>query len=878
VDPEIFRKIEINQENKVRIYKGLIILFLCFFIFAKEGSAFDTMIEYENKTRDGEEWFSNIDNCFSSGKAIFQLSVGDLNNVSIPHYLKANMTHESGDSRAGWSAILTLGRAYLYMRMLLSFSFLSIVAIIALGAEYMAMLDVCTNAFVIAPHEYTNIALGYKCCPKHAGDSNSGRCSGETKKKVHFVQGDNKEPPLTEVDVPFFYHCDPKWDPDTNDGAIDLNDSDRRKKLGNTYGYMKEASPYCTNGYGKLVGPNAVSITEDAGYGFPKDPKELIGHVLVYHVSLWKRIGVPFFDWKSQHTACTEQSGGTLFSITGKSRVQGTYALMAYYKFNNKIGKVQLCVAAPYTLFPVEIGCTYIPPPVNLADMPYLDIAEGTRCIYFHSGRVDLKSLGLYIKKSMPDDPHGNKESVSRFLMSDMHFTSTVVGCILDLLNKVFIDTGGTTGQPTFFQSIQENLKKIVLATLVLYVVLTGIKMMSAGESLKRADYVMFALKFALVAYFTLGNAWFEIDENGKKVGIYYGIIDGSQQIASYFMGAQNMSDPLGHCRYQYGNGQLLSQRQIPAVGVIKSTSGAKGFLEMTVWDLIDCRVVNYLNMGSCDYTFTGLIAIWSITALILVSGIGFILCIAMFIYSYMLLKIIFKFAHIFILSMFIITILVAVSPIMIVFVLFEFTKGIFDSWLKMLLGYIIYPGMHFAFIALMLATFDSIYFGGLKLDAGSPSIFEQCKGLGQGDDGDAPTSPICAIANKLNADGKVDKDSASNNMCGMSIGNIVSSLNETKHLWLLGSYTVMDGDVVEALFITMLKLALMAFLFFMLTNSVSGIFAYLAGVESLDSVAKGDLSGAFKKAFAFSATLPFKPLKMIAKKRAKKDSDKKQR
>jgi len=42
------------------------------------------MIDYENKTRDGSSWFSHIDNCFSSGKAIFQLSVGDFNNVNIP--------------------------------------------------------------------------------------------------------------------------------------------------------------------------------------------------------------------------------------------------------------------------------------------------------------------------------------------------------------------------------------------------------------------------------------------------------------------------------------------------------------------------------------------------------------------------------------------------------------------------------------------------------------------------------------------------------------------------------------------------------------------------------------------------------------------------
>jgi type IV secretion system protein VirB6 len=324
-------------------------------------------------------------------------------------------------------------------------------------------------------------------------------------------------------------------------------------------------------------------------------------------------------------------------------------------------------------------------------------------------------------------------------------------------------------------------------------------------------------------------------------------------------MGAQNMSDPLGHCRFQYGSEQLLSQRDISATGGISPTAGANGVVKMTVWDLIDCRLINYLNMGTCNYSFAGLIAIWSITALILVSGIGFVLCIAMFIYTYMLLKIIFKFTHIFILSMFSITILVAVSPIMITFALFDFTKGIYDTWSKMLLGYIIYPGLHFAFIALMLATFDNIYFGDLKMDPASNSIFEQCKEKGSSE------SPICAIANNVSDNNTVDK--AMKDMCDMDIGHIIKGLYETTDLWILGTFTKMSSSVVDALFLTMLKLALMAFLFFMLMNTISTFFAYLTGVESVAGLAKGDLSGAFKKAFGTMASSPFKAVKKAVSK-----------
>ena len=302
------------------------------------------------------------------------------------------------------------------------------------------------------------MVLGHKCAPENP---NHGT--------VKFVKGDGqKNTPLTAVDVPFFYHCDPMWDPD------------KGEKLDITYGYMGAASPYCTNDFGKLVGESPASMSNS--YGLPTNPKQLIGHVLVSHTSILGRLfgdsgslvdifKFIFADYRDQHPACTFQIGHTLFDIIGESSPKGFFQLIGYYRFDSSIGKVQFCVAAPYTLFPVKIGCTYVPPPVNLLDTPFLNIAEGTRCIYFGSGRTDLKSLGLSINKdALVTDIAGNKKSVSNFLMSDMHVTSTVVGCILDLLDKVFIDTRDGENQPTFFQNIQKNLKKIVVATLTLYV------------------------------------------------------------------------------------------------------------------------------------------------------------------------------------------------------------------------------------------------------------------------------------------------------------------------------------------------------------------------------------------------------------------------
>ena len=259
----------------MRHFGGLIILLFSILVFSSKGYCFDTMVEYENKTRDGSAWFSHMDNCFSSGKAVFQLSVGDFNNVSIPHYLSKNMTLKAS-TRAGWSMLATVGRAYLYISMLTSFSVASIIGLLAIGIEYLIMLDICTNAHIIAPHEYANLVLGHKCSPKNP-----------SRGPVEFVKGNSTmNTPLTAVDVPFFYHCDPMWDPDKGDGGgtLEKGDKDYREKLDNTYGYMGAASPYCTNDFGKLVGEDSVSNS----YGLPTEPKKLIGHALVSHTKFQK--------------------------------------------------------------------------------------------------------------------------------------------------------------------------------------------------------------------------------------------------------------------------------------------------------------------------------------------------------------------------------------------------------------------------------------------------------------------------------------------------------------------------------------------------------------------------------------------------------------
>ncbi|MDJ1257025.1 MAG: hypothetical protein MRQ12_06050, partial [Candidatus Midichloria mitochondrii] len=80
-------------------------------------------------------------------------------------------------------------------------------------------------------------------------------------------------------------------------------------------------------------------------------------------------------------------------------------------------------------------------------------------------------------------------------------------------------------------------------------------------------------------------------------------------------------NDPIGFCQYQLEGFNLFGEREIPVSAVIQSTGtegassgyilnqtlqptmGFKDKVKITVWDLIDCKLLNYLNLGSCKYT-----------------------------------------------------------------------------------------------------------------------------------------------------------------------------------------------------------------------------------------------------------------------------------
>jgi type IV secretion system protein VirB6 len=740
-----------------------------------------------------------VDNCFSSGKIMVN-SISELDQTYMPGTITRNDKPPPAGG-TGW-AIGSMAATFTTMAFFITNPLGWAAGILVAGIELAVMIDACTNTYVVAPHEYFN------------------RQDGKTCQIVDGVATYVQPNALTINDIPFFYHCDPMYDPidkaSGGTGTLSTKNDKDASFIGRTYGYMGAASQYCT---GNL-----------RTYGDRAKQQGLVGKIIVE--------SAPWISRRSQEHNCStqEDTAGRWTSHFGPGEDHYVYPLKlySYYKMFDKTGKIRMCVASIYTMLPVRIACGTIAPPgdENSVD-PFLKAyVSDTRCAYLIQPRKDLQSLGASL--SQTDQDGNSRKSVKLFLQSDFHFTSTVVGCLKDMITKIFIKApsggAGTHGEKPFFQKVQERLKSIVLAILVLYVAFVGIKVMTSPEPPKRGEAIMMIIKFALVFYFAVGTGLYEVDEKGKVTGLFPQLINVTDELANMFLEAQNSNEGLGFCSYKYKGKNLLGENLYQGNGVT-NTVGYEG-VKLTFWDLVDCKLINYLNVGSCDYSASGLVIAWLVGVAFWVTGYGFLLSIASLVYCFLILLVIFRFAHIFILALITVTVLFFLAPIFIPFVLFEATKGIFDKWMKTILGYLLYPALLFAFLAIMLATMDSVYYGnfnkGVNNTKGQPiNLKTAC---------DKVDSIYCFIMSDIITN--------SNDACDLSPGTIANKeVIYNQKVSYLGEKSVLKPDFAAGLFKIMLKLMLFAFLFYLFMGAVTSFLAALLAVQDIGGLAKGDIN-----------------------------------
>lgn len=142
------------------------------------------------------------------------------------------------------------------------------------------------------------------------------------------------------------------------------------------------------------------------------------------------------------------------------------------------------------------------------------------------------------------------------------------------------------------------------------------------------------------------------------------------------------------------------------------------------IWDRVDCAL-DILIGGLIPGSTLKLGITAFLLAAMLTNAAGFFIGLLGF---FMIVQVVFAVAravYIYILSYFALSMMALVAPIFLPMILFNFTRGYFEKWLRLTFGYILQPIFIFVYLAMLLAAFDTVVY------SGDGSFFKQLAGNG---------------------------------------------------------------------------------------------------------------------------------------------------
>ncbi len=147
-------------------------------------------------------------------------------------------------------------------------------------------------------------------------------------------------------------------------------------------------------------------------------------------------------------------------------------------------------------------------------------------------------------------------------------------------------------------------------------------------------------------------------------------------------------------------------------IGYSSTMPCARGFAVYDVWGRIDCAL-NALFGGIFNpaHLATGLVGFF-VSAFI--SGtFGLFIALAGFFIIFFLMFAIIRATYITITAYIALALMAIISPVFITLLLFNSTRGYFEKWLKLTIGFMLQPMFLFAYLAMMLAAFDTVLYDG---------------------------------------------------------------------------------------------------------------------------------------------------------------------
>ena len=276
----------------------------------------------------------------------------------------------------------------------------------------------------------------------------------------------------------------------------------------------------------------------------------------------------------------------------------------------------------------------------------------------------------------------------------------------------------------SFFEFLQRSLYNIIQAFLIVYVMIFGIKIMMAEKTIPREQIIITCLKIGIVVFFATGEAW----QNFFFDGIYsaatiFGNIIIDLELSNLRMEGVEVTSNI--------DDNVVKQHQ---KCYFNPSTYPNEMQYVAIWDTFDCKLSQYLGLGPgitagnfailvFSGFFTGPLGV-KFSALLLTFGALFF-------------GIIYIVLYVFVVSSLLVIILIFISPMIMIAILFEKTKGIiFDQWLRQLLEASTQIIIIFSFISMIIFLFDNFFIGSAQINpnTGEPNCNCVCLAPNQED------------------------------------------------------------------------------------------------------------------------------------------------
>jgi type IV secretion system protein VirB6 len=374
----------------------------------------------------------------------------------------------------------------------------------------------------------------------------------------------------------------------------------------------------------------------------------------------------------------------------------------------------RLCVATKSITGYIPVGCKYIKEPHPRSRYAsFMDLSDAPDTTYKDDEMLLTKcsNTGSCYRRA-----YNNSKTA-------IVITSPLIECIREMIVRLIVSRdvcsfkdislviNSAKRETSSFFVFQRNMQKAVTAFLTLYVIIFGFKIVLTGDVPPKSELINFVLKVIFVTYFSVG---ININSNSTSdYGRLDGMIEwafpfllgGINQLASWIMNAS----PSSLCKFD-------------------TSLYSPDLAHLALWDAVDCRVSHYLGLdmiatilvenqakletgGKFDFFSFSIPPYIYLLIPALISGNMTLVSLALM-YPLLVISVGAYLVNSTVVCMIGIVILGILSPLFVPMMLFQYTKGYFQSWVKLMISFLLQPMVVVVFMTTVFSIYDFGFYG----------------------------------------------------------------------------------------------------------------------------------------------------------------------